>query len=137
MVPIEATWGDSDHTVLKVELWDWGWDDIASGEVVEARRAIFEASPRPVTMLFVMRDAPRNLLGMLPHVAQSPGFSHPNMKQVVIVADKSIIRVASDIFQRVFGQASRRMRVVSSLDKANRVIAERPQDNDQPRAAGQ
>lgn len=135
MVPIEVTWDDPDHTILRVELSDWGWDDIANEEAVEARRIFFEASPKPVSMLIVMRDAPCNLLGMLPHVAQSPGFSHPKVRLVVIVADKSIIKVASDIFQRVYGQASRRMRVVGSLDEAYRVIGERPADNS--RAVGQ
>jgi hypothetical protein len=74
-------------------------------------------------MLVIMRDTPRNLLGMLPHMSQSPGFSHPHVKQVIVVAHKGTIQIATDVFKRVYGQASRRMRVAGSVEEAYRIIA--------------
>lgn len=120
---VEVSWDDAEHTILKVVLQDWGWDDVAQDEAIEARMRMFDAAPHPVTMLIIMRDTPRNLLGMLPHMSQSPGFSHPNVKQVIVVADQGAIRIATDVFKRVYGQASKRMRVVSSLQEAYRIIA--------------
>jgi len=123
IMAVEISWDDAQHTILRVVLQDWGWDDLAHDEAIEARRRMLDAAPQPVTMLIILRDTPRNLLGMLPHMSQSPGFSHPNVQRVIIVADQNIIKVAADVFRRVYGQASRRMLVVGSLAEAYQVIA--------------
>jgi hypothetical protein len=125
---IEVSWDDPRHTILKVELWDWGWEDIARDEAIEERRRMLDASPEPATMVVVIRDAPRNLLGMLPQLSQSPAFSHPNVRQVIIVTASGIIKNAADVFGRVYGMASRRMHVVSSMSEAYQLIAETQQD---------
>ena len=119
---VEVRWDDEQHTILRVVLQNWGWDDLANGEAVEARMRMVDEAPSPVTMLVILRDTPRNLLGMLPHMAQSPGFSHPNVRRVIVVADTSVIRMATEVFKRVYGPASRRMRVVSSVSEAYQII---------------
>src|SRR5690349_7151457 len=125
---IEVSWDDPRRTVLKVELWDWGWDDVARGDAIDERRRMLDAAPEPVTMVVVIRNAPKNLLGMLPQLSQSPGFSHPNVKQVIIVADSGIVKIATDVFKRVYGQASRRMRLAGSMHEAYQMIAETQPD---------
>lgn len=119
---VEVSWDDDEHTILRVVLHDWGWEDIANDEAIGARKKLFDAAPRPVTMIILLRDAPKNLLGMLPHMSQSPGFSHPKVRQVIVVADSSIIKIAAEIFQRVYGKASQRLRVAGSLHEAYSII---------------
>ena len=119
---VEVSWDDEQHTILRVVLFHWGWDDLANDQAVEARMRMFDEARSPVTMLIILRDTPRNLLGMLPHMAHSPGFSHPNVRQVIVVADTSMIRMAAEVFKRVYGPESRRMRVAASLNEAYQVI---------------
>lgn len=129
---VEVRWDDEQHTVLRVVLQDWGWDDLANGATIAARERMLDEAARPVSMLVIMRDTPRNLLGMLPQMAQSPGFTHPKVKQVIVVADTSIVKMATEIFKRVYGPESRRMRVAASISEAYQMIADAQTDKALP-----
>jgi hypothetical protein len=42
---VEVSWDDEQHTILKIVLQDWGWDDLAHDEAIEARQRMLDAAP--------------------------------------------------------------------------------------------
>jgi len=129
---VEVCWDDAQHTIVRVVLRDWGWDELADVEAANARLRLLDDVEHPVTMLVILHDTPRNLLGMLPRLAQSAAFNHPKIRQVIVVADSNIVKMAAEIFKRIYGHESRRMRLVATLSEAYQLAASAQTDTAAP-----
>jgi|FLYN01.1.fsa_nt_gi hypothetical protein len=121
---IKITWDNDEKTILRYSFdTHWTWDDFYTAKA-EAYNQI-DTVQHKVGVIF---DAPEKITlpaNMITHSKSAVSKTHPNTCIVAVVVRNLYLRTMLSMVMKLSKKAAETLRLVSSLDEARALVAEK------------
>ncbi len=122
---VNVTWFNEEKTLIHYDFEGrWTWEDLY--KAIDDALALLNSVTHRVDIFLDTSNSvsvPNLNVAGLRRVASAPTATHPNTGIFVMVGLKSFIRIAFDIFARIYPRAIRQYRIAISIEDAINIVA--------------
>jgi hypothetical protein len=126
-MPINVRWDNEQQSILRVTyIGHWTADEQL--DALDAAHAMLDSVAHQVAVIIDLsgtRTVPKNLFAILPDIARSAYFTHPNTGCAMLVGANQLIITFSEIMVKAFPYSGERLCYARTMEDAYATLSSR------------